>query len=109
MVDSLLDDTKQLLLRPFSSVLEAFPLLVRDLCRQQGKQADLRIQGSGLEVDRRILQEIKDPLIHLVRNGIDHGIELPAQRAAAAKDPQGVVQITVTQKRRGEGRGHGFG
>jgi len=97
VVDSLLADTRELLLRPFSSILEALPPLVRDLCRQQGKQALLRLHGSELEVDRRILQEIKDPLLHLVRNSIDHGIEPPARRAGAGKGPQGVVQITIAQ------------
>ncbi|HUI70039.1 MAG TPA: Hpt domain-containing protein, partial [Spirochaetia bacterium] len=77
MVDSLLHDTKLLLLRPFSSITETFPRLVRDLCRQQGKDAVLSVQGADIEIDRRILQEIKDPLTHMVRNCIDHGIEKP--------------------------------
>jgi two-component system chemotaxis sensor kinase CheA len=98
MVDSLLRDTKQLLLRPFSSLTEAFPKLVRDLCRQQGKEATLSVRGADIEIDRRILQELKDPLIHLVRNCIDHGIEGPEERTRANKPPRGAVTIAIEQK-----------
>ena len=98
MVDSLLRDTKLLLLRPFSSLTEAFPKLVRDLCRQQGKEASLAVRGADIEIDRRILQEIKDPLIHLVRNCVDHGIERPEERARANKAPRGTITIAIEQK-----------
>jgi two-component system chemotaxis sensor kinase CheA len=98
MVDSLLRDTKLLLLRPFSSLTENFPKLVRDLCRQQGKDAVLRVRGADIEIDRRILQEIKDPLTHMVRNCIDHGIEKPEERARANKAPRGAVTIAIEQK-----------
>ena len=98
MVDSLLRDTKLLLLRPFSSLTETFPRLVRDLCRQQGKDAALSVRGAEIEIDRRILQEIKDPFIHLLRNCIDHGIEKPEERARANKVPRGVITIAIEQK-----------
>ena len=98
MVDSLLRDTKLLLLRPFSSLTEAFPRLVRDLCRQQGKEASLAVRGADVEIDRRILQEIKDPLIHLVRNCIDHGIETPEARERAKKAPRGTITIAIEQR-----------
>ncbi|HBI24475.1 MAG TPA: hypothetical protein DDX84_09815, partial [Nitrospiraceae bacterium] len=75
MVDNLLDDTKMVMMSPFSTVLEGFPLLVRNISNEQGKAVDLIIQGGGIEADRRILEGIKDPLIHIVRNCIDHGIE----------------------------------
>ena len=98
MVDSLMRDTKLLLLRPFSTLTETYPRLVRDLCRQQGKEASLVIRGSDVEIDRRILQEIKDPLIHIVRNCIDHGIEAPALRADMGKGPRGTLDIVIEQK-----------
>ena len=98
MVDSLLRDTKLLLLRPFSSLTETFPRLVRDLCRQQGKDAALSVRGAEIEIDRRILQEIKDPFIHLVRNCIDHGIEKPEERTRANKVPRGAITIAIEQK-----------
>jgi len=98
MVDSLLRDTKLLLLRPFSSLTESFPKIARDLCRQQGKEASLSVLGADIEIDRRILQEIKDPLVHILRNCIDHGIEKPEDRARAKKAPQGAITIAIEQK-----------
>ena len=98
MVDYLLQDVKQVLMLPFSSLLETFPSLTRDLARRQDKEAQLVLHGAEIEVDRRILQEIKDPLIHLVRNCIDHGIELPDVRVQQQKPPRGTVTITVVQR-----------
>lgn len=95
MVDELLGESKLLLLLPFASIAGAFPRLVRDVCREQGKQVDFRIEGESVELDKRILQEIKDPLIHLLRNCVDHGVETPAARRAAGKPEQGVVRIVV--------------
>ena len=98
MVDSLLRDTKLLLLRPFSSITESFPRIARDLCRRQGKEASLAVRGADIEIDRRILQEIKDPLIHILRNCIDHGIEKAEDRIRAKKAPRGMITITIEEK-----------
>ncbi len=98
MVDNLLQDMKQSLMLPFASLLEIFPKFARDLSREQGKEVELSIQGAEIEVDRRILQEIKDPLIHLVRNCIDHGIERPEERRRQNKPPRGTVTIAIAQK-----------
>ncbi|HEY5594419.1 MAG TPA: hybrid sensor histidine kinase/response regulator [Nitrospiria bacterium] len=98
MVDHLLEDTKKILMFPFSSLLEIFPKLVRDLSRDRGKEVELVIQGAEIEIDRRILEEIKDPLVHLVRNGIDHGIEKPAEREQKRKSPRGTMTIAVSQR-----------
>lgn len=95
MIDSLLEDTKKTMLLPFSRVLEAFPMLVRDISRKKGKEAELVLMGEALEIDRRILEEIKDPLIHLVRNCVDHGVERPAEREAAGKPRKGLITISV--------------
>jgi two-component system chemotaxis sensor kinase CheA len=83
---------------PFSTLLESFPKLVRDLCRDCGKDADLTITGGEIETDRRILEEIKDPLIHLVRNCIDHGIETPKQREERGKPARADVSIAIFAK-----------
>ncbi len=80
MIDALLDDVKQALMLPVSTLLESFPGLVRNLSRDAGKEVNLTVDGGDIEVDRRILEELKDPLIHIVRNCIDHGIELPEAR-----------------------------
>ena len=98
MVDNLLEDTKKVLMLPFSSFLEIFPKLVRDLCRDQNKEAELVIKGSEIEIDRRIMEEIKDPLIHIVRNCIDHGIEKPGERKRNKKSTQGTVTISISRE-----------
>ncbi len=98
MVDNLLGDMKQALMMPFASLLEIFPRLVRELARDRGKEIELVIRGAEIEVDRRILQEIKDPLIHLVRNCIDHGIEKPEERERKNKSPRGRVTIAIAHK-----------
>lgn len=98
MVDNLLKDVKQTLMLPFASLLEGTPKLVRDLAHQQAKQVELVIHGSEIEVDRRILQELKDPLVHLIRNCVDHGIEKPAERERRHKPTSGTITIAVTPR-----------
>ncbi|MCY2995565.1 MAG: response regulator [Planctomycetota bacterium] len=97
MVDHLLADAKQLVLQPFATLLAVVPKLVRDLCRDQAKQVELTICGGEVEIDKRVLEEMKDPLIHLVRNCIDHGLEKPDAREQQHKPPQGTLTITVSQ------------
>jgi two-component system chemotaxis sensor kinase CheA len=98
MSDSLLDDVKEMHLLPFSSLLEIYPRFTRELARDQGKQVELLIEGDEIEIDRHILEEIKDPLMHLLRNCIDHGIEQPATRQEKNKPPQGTITIAIAQK-----------
>lgn len=95
MVDGLLDDMKRVVMQPFSTLLDVLPRFVRDLSREQGKAVELRVTGEDIEIDRRILQEMKDPLVHMVRNCLDHGIEPPAARERAGKPPHGVVTIGI--------------
>ncbi|HTU40496.1 MAG TPA: hybrid sensor histidine kinase/response regulator [Candidatus Aquilonibacter sp.] len=98
MMASLLEDARKLSLVPFSSLLEGFPKLVRDLCRDRGKDAELVVAGGEIETDRRILEEIKDPLIHLLRNCIDHGIETSVERERKGKAPKGTIAVSITPK-----------
>jgi len=98
MTDNLLHDVKEMHLLPFSSLLEIFPRLARDLAREQAKEVDLVIQGGEIEVDRRILEEMKDPLIHILRNCIDHGIEKPAVREQKHQPPRGTITIAISQR-----------
>lgn len=98
MVDALLDDIKQISMLPVASALTVFPKLVRDLARSSEKEVELVARGGDIEIDRRILEEIRDPLLHLVRNAIDHGIEKPAQRQLAGKPARGTLTIEVTQQ-----------
>ena len=97
MVDNLLVEMREVLMLPFSSLLEIFPKLVRDLTREQGKESELVIEGAENEIDRRILEEMKDPLIHMVRNCIDHGIEKPEERVKNKKPPSGKIIISISQ------------
>jgi two-component system chemotaxis sensor kinase CheA len=97
MVDELIEDMKSVLTLPVSTLLEIFPRLARDLSRDLGKEVDLVIEGGDLEIDRRILEEMKDPLIHLVRNSIDHGIEQAKDRKRSGKQVTGQVTISVSR------------
>ncbi|MBN1527503.1 MAG: response regulator [Thermoleophilaceae bacterium] len=94
-VDRLLEGVRQVLLLPCSYLLGGLPMVLRDLAREQGKEAELRVAGEDIEIDRRVLDELKDPLIHLLRNSVDHGIEQPDARGARGKPARGVVTVTV--------------
>lgn len=98
MIDSHLDDLRKALMLPLVTLLENFPRMVRDLARQKGKEIDLVIKGKEIEIDRRILEELKDPLIHLLRNAVDHGIESPQQRLTQHKPQRARIELIVTQK-----------
>jgi len=102
MSDSLLHDVKEMHLLPFSSLLEIYPRFTRDLTRDQGKQVELLIQGDEIEIDRHILEEMKDPLMHLLRNCIDHGIEQPDVRLSKGKPACGTITVDIAQKDSGK-------
>src|SRR5215469_10182947 len=72
---------------PIGPLFRRMARLVRDLSRQCGKQVEMETHGDEIELDRTIVEELADPLMHMVRNGIDHGIESPAEREAAGKTP----------------------
>jgi len=95
ITDDLLLELKKILLVPASTLLGILPKLVRDLSKQQLKQVHLEISGGEIEIDRRILEELKDPLIHIIRNCIDHGIEDPATRSLGNKPVQGKILVRV--------------
>lgn len=98
MTDALLEETKKALMLPFASLLEGFPKLVRDLSRDRGKDVELVIRGAEIEADRRVLEQMKDPLIHLVRNSLDHGLEDAEERKRRSKPPRGTVTIALSPK-----------
>lgn len=98
MVDTLLDDMKKITMFPFSTLFEIVPKLVRDLSKDSGRKTELELNGSEIEIDRRILDEMRDPLIHLIRNCIDHGIEKPDERVKKGKSEKGKLTITVVPK-----------
>ncbi len=80
-------------LQPIGNVFAKFTRVVRDLAKKLGKECNLEIEGSDVDLDRKIIQAIGDPLTHLVRNAVDHGIEKPQVRSAAGKAPQGKIRL----------------
>jgi len=83
---------------PISFVFNRFPRLVRDLGQRLGKKIELKVTGDTTELDKTVLEKIGDPLVHLVRNSIDHGIEMPDVRAAAGKSEQGTISLHAYHK-----------
>jgi two-component system chemotaxis sensor kinase CheA len=79
-------------------VFERFPRLVRDLARQQGKEIELILEGQSTRVDKAIIDEIGEPLVHMIRNAIDHGIEPPAERVRKGKTPTGTILLQAAQE-----------
>ena len=84
---------------PVWQVFDRFPRLVRDVARELGKQVAFRVEGKEIELDRAILDELGDPLMHLLRNAVDHGIEPPADRRRRGKPPEGEVVLTALRER----------
>lgn len=101
MVNDHLDAIKQVIMLPVSSLVETFPSMVREISHEQQKEIDLFINGSELEIDKRILDELKDPLIHLIRNSIDHGIGRPRERQLRNKPIRGRIILSFTPKESG--------
>lgn len=83
---------------PVGKVFGKFPRLIRDLTRESGKQIDLEIIGEETELDKSVIEEIGDPLMHCIRNCCDHGIELPDERIAVGKPPRGTVKLIASQE-----------
>jgi two-component system chemotaxis sensor kinase CheA len=89
IADELQASVMSIRMLPARTVFQKFPRLVRDLARSLGKEVRLVIEGEGIELDKTILEQIGDPLVHVIRNAVDHGIETPEERRATGKDPSG--------------------
>ncbi len=87
-------------MRPFGDGVEALPRMVRDLAHQLGKRVKLEIEGKSTLVDREILEKLESPLSHLLRNAVDHGIELPEERQALGKPEEGVIKLEARHRGR---------
>ena len=85
-------------MQPVSRVFQRFPKMARDVARQLDKQVELTLEGAETELDRNLVEALADPLVHLVRNAIDHGVERPAARTAAGKNPTGQVFLSARQE-----------
>lgn len=97
MVDDLRSAVMKARMQPVGRVFQKYTRLARDLSRSLGKDVDLELIGEETEVDKTILDELNDPLVHLVRNAIDHGVEPPAERIASGKPSRATVRLTAQQ------------
>lgn len=84
-------------MQPIGKLFQRFPRIVRDLARQLGKDIELKTEGEETDLDRTVVEALADPLIHLLRNAVDHGIEAPADRARFKKRSQGTVRLAAAQ------------
>jgi two-component system chemotaxis sensor kinase CheA len=95
ITDQLQEEVMRIRMLPIGNVFHKFPRLVRDLSQNLNKKIDLVIEGEDTELDRSVIDEINDPLIHLIRNSVDHGIETPQERLAAGKPEKGTLRLTA--------------
>jgi two-component system chemotaxis sensor kinase CheA len=98
IVSDLQDEVRRTRMLPVSTVFAALPRLVRDVARDLGKEAVLFVSGGETEVDRSVLEQLRAPLNHLLRNAVDHGLENPDERQAAGKPAKGTINITAAQR-----------
>ena len=84
-------------MQPIGRLFQKYPRLARDLARSLGKDVELIIEGEDTEIDKTMIEDLNDPLVHLVRNAVDHGIDSPAERAAAGKPAKSLVKLTAHQ------------
>ncbi|HCV42263.1 MAG TPA: chemotaxis protein CheA [Bacteroidetes bacterium] len=78
---------------PIAKVFNKLPRLIRDLCKEMGKEIDLQVSGEETELDKSIIEELNDPLVHIIRNAADHGVELPEERKKNGKSEKGTVIV----------------
>src|SRR6185312_15108411 len=99
LITELRDEITASRMVPVSQVFDRFPRLVRDAARTVGKQVEFVVEGKGIELDRSMLDEIGDSIVHLLRNAIDHGIETPEKRLAAGKPATGRLVQSAARDR----------
>ncbi len=84
---------------PLEQIFNRFPRMVRDLAKKQGKEIEIIVEGSNIELDRTVLDEVGDPLVHILRNCVDHGIELPETREQHNKNIKGTIKLTARREK----------
>jgi len=85
-------------MQPLAKLFDRYPRVIRDLARQTGKQIDLELVGKETEVDKTVLESLSDPLVHILRNSADHGVEMPEDRKAAGKNPKGTIKLQANHQ-----------
>ncbi|MGA9138617.1 MAG: chemotaxis protein CheA [Methanocella sp.] len=98
-ITDLQNEVMRIRMLPVDNVFNRFPRIVRDIAKKQGKEIELIIEGQDTELDRTVLDEISDPLNHLIRNAVDHGIESPEVRVAAGKPAVGTIRLIARRER----------
>lgn len=93
LTDEIESMVKSIRVLPLATIFHMFPRMVRDIARTQNKQVDMIISGSETSADKTIIEELKAPLIHIIRNSVDHGIELPEERISSGKNPSGKILL----------------
>jgi two-component system chemotaxis sensor kinase CheA len=99
LILELQDQVMKIRLVPIGNIFNRFPRMVRDLAAKEGKEVSLEIKGSEIEFDRTVLDQIGEPLVHMIRNGVDHGIETAAEREAAGKEKKGSIILDVSREK----------
>ncbi|MEI7817056.1 MAG: chemotaxis protein CheA [Desulfuromonadales bacterium] len=97
LLRKLRDEVFKVRMLPFAFIADRFPRMVRDLARKQGKDIQFLLEGKNIELDRGILEEIAEPIVHLLRNAVDHGLESADERLMAGKPPGGTITLTVNR------------
>lgn len=98
IVSSLQDVALEMRMLPVAKAFERFPRLVRDISNKLGKKVNLVMEGEETRADKDVIEALSEPLIHMVRNSLDHGVELPAERTAAGKTPEGTINLRAFQE-----------
>ncbi len=93
LINALQNHTMKIRLVPIQQIFDRFPRMVRDISADQGKEVRLEMEGTGIELDRTVLDAITDPLLHILRNAVDHGIEMPKDREALGKPGSGTIKL----------------
>ncbi|WP_309655402.1 hybrid sensor histidine kinase/response regulator [Vreelandella vilamensis] len=97
LIQELHDKAMQLRMLPLSTIFDSAGRLVREIARSMGKQVECRVVGAEIELDRQMIDQLADPVIHLLRNALDHGLEPPQEREAQGKSPQGHITLSAWQ------------
>ncbi len=98
LVSDLQNSVMKTRMQPIGRLFQKYPRIARDLARQLGKDVELALIGEETEVDKTMIEDLADPLIHLIRNAVDHGVESPDERLAAGKPPKSIVRLEARQE-----------
>lgn len=98
IIDQLQRHIREIRMLPCSTIFSGIPRMVRDIARKQGKEIELKIEGEDTELDKKVLEGIKEPLMHILRNAIDHGLETPDERTAQGKPAHGTIRLSAFHK-----------